>query len=66
MSPISLAGTGTYIIVIESVLKLFGFEFPEGSVGDAVNGLVVFLAFVLLVIGQLRRRDLHLGLIRKS
>lgn len=65
MNNISFAGAGTYVLVIETVLRLVGLELPDGSVAAAVNGLVVFLGFVLLIIGQLRRKDLHLGLIRK-
>lgn len=65
MKNISLAGSGTYVLVIEMVLRLFGVDFTDDSVTGAVNGLIVFIAFVLLVIGQLRRKDLHLGLIRK-
>lgn len=63
--PISLTGTGILITLIEYVLRFFGLEFEEGSVAAAVNGLVVFVGFVLVIVGQLRRKDLRFGLVRK-
>lgn len=65
MNTISFAGTGTYILTLEVIAYMFGLELPEGSVAGAVNAIVVVGAFVLLVWGQLRRKDLHLGLFRK-
>lgn len=63
--PISLTGTGILITLIEYVLRFFGLEFEEGSVAAAVNGLLVFIGFVLVIVGQLRRKDLRFGLVRK-
>ena len=63
---VSMAGTGVVITLIESVLKLFGIDFPDGSVGQAVNGAVAILGLVLLVVGQLRRKDLNMGFFRKG
>lgn len=63
--PISLTGTGILITLIEYALRFLGLEFEEGSVAAAVNGLVVFVGFVLVIVGQLRRKDLRFGLVRK-
>lgn len=60
-----MAGTGGIISVVELVLKLIGVDFPEGSVGAAVNGIVAAVGLVLLVWGQVRRKDLTAGIVRK-
>jgi len=61
----SMTGVGLVVVLVETLAKLFGFEFPEGSVAEAINGAVSFVGFVLLVVGQLRRKDLRLGLFRR-
>lgn len=65
MTPVSFAGLGTIALTIEAILRIIGIEFTEGSVEAALNGLVVFVGFVLLIVGQLRRKDLKYGLLRK-
>ncbi len=65
MTPISFAGTGAIITVIEAVLRLLNVDFPEGSVAAAINGAFAFVGFILLIYGQLRRKDLKFGLLRK-
>lgn len=62
---VSMAGTGSAIVLLEGLLRFLGVEFPEGSVAQAVNGFLAFLGFALLVWGQLRRKDLKFGLLRK-
>lgn len=62
---ISMAGTGLVVTLIETILRLFGFEFAEGSVFAAVNGIVIAVGFVLMIVGQLRRKDLLWGFLRK-
>lgn len=63
---ISKTGVGMYITLIETVLSLFGIQFESGSVENAVNGLVYFVGFILLIWGQLARSDLNVGLVRKD
>ena len=60
-----MAGTGQIVFLIEVLLKFFGFEFPDGSVAGAINGGVLFVSFILMIWGQLRRKDLIMGWIRK-
>jgi uncharacterized membrane protein YtjA (UPF0391 family) len=61
-----MTGTGLIITLIETVLSLSGIQFETGGVAAAVNGVVVFVGFVLMIWGQVRRKDLVLGLIRKA
>lgn len=66
ISPVSVTGIGAIIVVIEYLFGLFGVEFPEGSVEAGVQGGIAFVGLVLVVIGQLRRKDLKAGLLRKT
>lgn len=66
MTSISKAGLGQYVLLTEAVLAMFGVNLPDGSVLEALNGLVIFLALVLTIIGQFTRKDLSLGIFRKS
>jgi len=65
-SSISMAGTGAIITLLTTVFKILGWEFPEGTIADGVNGLVAFVGLVLLAWGQFRRSDLYMGLFRKE
>ena len=62
---ISMAGVGTIVTFIETAFRLFGFEFPEGSIAAGINGLVAFIGLGWLVWGQFRRKDLVNGIVRK-
>lgn len=63
---ISMAGTGGAIVVIlNAIFPLFGIEVPEGSVEAALEGFLNVVGFILLIVGQVRRKDLSIGLIRK-
>ncbi len=63
--PISKIGTGAIILLIEQVLRLLGFEFPEGSVESVINAIAVVIGFALIIFGQLGRKDLVAGIIKK-
>lgn len=62
--PISLTGIGVLITAIEALLRFIGVEAPEGSVESVVQGIVALVGLILLIVGQLRRKDLKLGLVR--
>ncbi len=64
--PISKIGTGAIILLIEQVLRLLGFEFPEGSVESVANAIAVVIGFALIIFGQLGRKDLVAGIVRKE
>lgn len=63
---ISMTGTGLLITLIETALRLAGVEFEEGSVVAAVNGVAAAIGLALLVLAQLTRKDLKVGLVRKT
>jgi len=65
MTKLSLTGIGVVIMIVQSALELLGVETEPGSIEFAVNSLFAVIGFIAIVVGQLRRRDLHAGLIRK-
>ena len=65
MTSISLTGVGGIVTVVELALSFFGVVPSEGSILAIVNGLVALSGVVTLVYGQLRRKDLVGGIIRR-
>lgn len=63
--PISLAGSGLLILIVEAVLGMFGITPEPGTVEQVLNSLIVAGGWLMLIIGQLRRRDLIAGLVRR-
>ena len=61
----SMTGIGLVIVLVEMILKFLGVELPEGSVAKIINDLVSGIGGVLVIWGQLRRKDLSLGFWRK-
>jgi uncharacterized membrane protein len=66
MNKLSLTGIGVIIMLVQTVLQLIGIETEPGTVEYAVNSLFAVIGFVALVWGQLRRRDLVAGIVRKQ
>ena len=65
MSNISITGIGVIITVLDAILPLVGVRLEPGTVSSAINGIVSFVGFILLVWGQVRRKDLKYGFFRK-
>jgi len=61
---ISKAGSGVAFFIM-SVLFAFGFEVPDELVENAVAGVIAILSLILMVWGQIDRKDLKWGLFRK-
>ena len=64
-SVLSKSGVGLYVLIIQIVLDAIGIQAPEGTVTAVVDSLVTLVSFALLVWGQLDRKDLTAGIIRK-
>lgn len=65
MSKLSLAGTGWAVIIIMWLLNYFGLDADEGSVTATVEAFFVVAGFVAALVGQIRRKDLSWGIVRK-
>lgn len=61
---VSMTGTGIAITLVEYALSAMNVTFDAGSVSAAINGLVTFVGLLFVVWGQLRRKDLTLGMFR--
>lgn len=61
----SKIGIGALILLLQEALQWFGFEIPNGTIETVVNAVLAIAGFALLLIGQLGRKDLKWGLIRK-
>ena len=59
-----MTGTGIAITLVEYALSAMNVTFDAGSVSAAINGLVTFVGLLFVVWGQLRRKDLTLGMFR--
>lgn len=62
---VSMAGTGVVVTLIVTVLKLFGIEVGTEEATKAVEGFLSVVGLILLIVGQVRRKDLVGGLLRK-
>lgn len=63
---LSMTGVGALITLVELGLKAVNIELPEGTTASLVNGIIAVVGAIFLIIGQVRRKDLKAGLVRKS
>lgn len=67
---VSMTGTGLYILLLNllfQVLGMFGIQLDilPGQVEGWAEAISALVALVLMVIGQVRRKDLVGGLVRR-
>ena len=60
-----MTGVGLVVYVATLLLSWFGVVADTTEVTDFANSLVNVLGFVLMVVGQMRRKDLKWGFLRK-
>ena len=65
MPALSLTGIGAIVTIVMTVLKMFGIELPDGSDKQIADAILTLIGIVMLVVGQLRRKDLVAGIVRK-
>lgn len=64
---ISMTGTGgSIVILMEVILPLLGFTFDKSEIEGLVAAFLTVLGAVWFIIGQLRRQDLIMGMIRNK
>lgn len=61
-----MTGSGIIVILIGYGLSFFGVHVGSDQVTVAVTNAMQVVGFVVSIWGQLRRPDLHFGLIRQS
>ena len=62
---VSMTGTGAAVLIITIILQLLGVEVVEGSVQEVVVAAVEVVSFAMVIAGQLRRKDLRFGFLRR-
>ena len=66
---VSMTGTGISTLlagVLVEVLSYVGVTIAQTQAADAVVAASTLIGLVLTVIGQLRRKDLKMGIVRKK
>jgi len=66
MIPVSRAGAGLYTFVLVLVARWFGIDLDEGDATEIITSSITLISFILLIWGQLARKDLMFGLFRKE
>ena len=61
----SMTGVGVVISILAFIAKYFQLDLDEGVITEGVSSIVQGVAFILVVWGQVRRKDLDWGLKRK-
>lgn len=63
---VSTTAIGIAIVtVLQVILPLFGLQVPEGSLTQSVQGVITLIGLVVAIVGQIKRKDMKYGLIRK-
>lgn len=63
---VSKAGIGIAIIsVLKVIFPLFGIDVPEESWASVAEAIGTIIGFVLMIYGQLDRKDLVAGVVRR-
>ncbi len=62
---VSMAGSGWLVIVLTYVLGLLGVNADYSEIAGYANNIMGVIGLALIIIGQLRRKDLTLGFWRK-
>ena len=63
--PVSKAGIGLVVFLLNEVFVALGWTIDFGVIEAGMNGLVALVALVVIVWGQVDRKDLEFGLLRK-
>ena len=62
---LSLTGIGLIVTILSFAAKYFKVDADEGQVTEAVESAVKVIGFITVIIGQLRRKDLIGGIVRR-
>lgn len=65
MQNVSMTGAGMLAFIIIIGLKYFGIVGVDDQVMKIATDIIQDGSFVIMIIGQLRRPDLHFGMIRR-
>jgi len=61
----SMTGTGIALLIIRGVLNFFGIEADDSTLVAVVDSVLVVVGWILTIWGQIRRKDLEGGFLRR-
>ena len=61
----SLAGLGIIVTILVFATKYFNLDIDEGQITEGIQAIAQAVGFIMVIWGQVRRKDLKFGLIRK-
>lgn len=61
----SKAGIGAIMLIIQAIGRLLGIDLPDTTIVQVTEAIWTIVEFVLLIWGQLGRKDLVAGIFRK-
>jgi hypothetical protein len=61
----SMAGTGWLVLLVGVIAKSLELDIDDGQITELANAVLLLVGFLTAVVGQLRRKDLTLGILRK-
>lgn len=61
-----MAGTGLVISLLAFALPLLGVNVEQADITGFVDNAMKVIGFILVIWGQITRKDLNYGLIRKA
>ena len=62
---LSIAGIGMVVTILAFAAKYFKIDADEGQITEVVKNTSQVIGFVIMIIGQLRRKDLIGGIVRR-
>jgi len=62
---VSMTGTGIVVELLLWAVEYFNLTVGGGEVEAGVKGLFAFLGLAFIIVGQVRRKDMKFGLVRK-
>lgn len=65
MQKVSTSGVGMWAFIIVSVLQLLGVETDTNTIEGVIVSGITIVSFAVWMWGQLSRKDLKFGLLRK-
>ncbi len=62
----SKTSIGAIVMLIQALLNVLNIQVADEHIQGAVEAVFVLGGFVLILVGQLQRKDLKFGLLRKK
>lgn len=61
----SYTGIGALIVLIQLALQYFNINLADGQIADVVNAIVTVVGALMLVVGQIRRPETSMFVLKR-